>query len=166
AALEKSAAMELLNKGCDVIAQHSDTTGPQIAAQEKGAFAVGYNAPTYNAAPDAYLTAPMFDWGAYYVQDVQNIIDGKWKSQSYYKGLSEGIVLLDELSPNCAEGTKEAVEAAKSKILSGDLYVFAGPLKDNQGNEKVAQGKAMTDEEILSFNWFVEGVIGTVPESK
>ncbi|HNQ98038.1 MAG TPA: BMP family ABC transporter substrate-binding protein, partial [Treponemataceae bacterium] len=50
-AVEKQAALELLNKGCDVIAQHQDTTAPQIAAQEKGVFAIGYNSPTASAAP-------------------------------------------------------------------------------------------------------------------
>ncbi|MCX7615472.1 MAG: BMP family ABC transporter substrate-binding protein, partial [Clostridiales bacterium] len=40
---EKAAAVELINRGCDVIAQHCDSTGPEIAAQEKGVYAVGYN---------------------------------------------------------------------------------------------------------------------------
>ena len=40
-AVEKQAALELLNKGCDVMAQHQDSTATQIAAQEKGAFAIG-----------------------------------------------------------------------------------------------------------------------------
>ncbi|MEG1869361.1 MAG: BMP family ABC transporter substrate-binding protein, partial [Oscillospiraceae bacterium] len=160
--LEKAAAIELINTGCDVIGQHCDTTGPQTAAQDKGVFAVGYNAPTLSAAPDAYLTAPLFHWGEYYVADVQSIIDGTWQSQSYWKGLESGIVSLDELSPNCAEGTAEAIDAAKAKILDGSLFVFTGPLKDNTGKEKVAAGEKMTDEQLTSFDWFVEGVVGTI----
>jgi basic membrane protein A len=74
--VEKQAALELLNKGCDVIAQHQDTTAPQIAAQEKGAFAVGYNVSTATAAPQAYLTAPLFHWEIFYVNDVKSIIAG------------------------------------------------------------------------------------------
>ncbi len=160
--MEKAAAVELLNNGCDIIAQHCDSTGPQIAAQEKGVFAVGYNAPTFNAAPNAYLTAPLFHWGEFYVSDVQSIIDGTWQSQSYWTGLATGMVSLDELSANCAEGTAEAVDAARQQIVDGSLFVFTGPLKDNTGAERVAEGVQMTDAEMLSMDWLVEGVVGSV----
>ena len=40
---EKQAAEALLADGCDVIAQHCDTTAPQLAAQEKGVWGCGYN---------------------------------------------------------------------------------------------------------------------------
>ena len=39
--VEKQAALELLNKGVDIIAQHQDTTAPQVAAEEKGAYCIG-----------------------------------------------------------------------------------------------------------------------------
>lgn len=158
--LEKSAAVELLNRGCDVIAQHCDTTGPQIAAQEKGAFAVGYNSPSKDAAPKAYLTAPLFHWDKFYVDDVKSIIDGTWTSRDYWGGLASGMVSLDDLTDNNAPGAKEKVEDAKAKIISGELKVFAGPLKDNTGAEKVAAGSVMTLDDLKSCDWFVEGVIG------
>jgi len=161
-ALEKSAAVELINKGCDVIAQHCDSTAPQIAAQEAGVKAIGYNASTLSAAPDAYLTAPLFHWGTFYCDDVQSIIDGKYQSRSYWGGLSTGMVSLDDLSANCAEGTQAAVDEAKAKIIDGSLSIFSGELKDNQGNVRVAAGTTMTDAELQAFDWFVEGVVGTI----
>ena len=160
---EKQAAITLLNKGVDVMAQHQDTTAPQIAAQEKGAFAIGYNSPTASAAPKAYLTAPLFHWETFYTDDIQRIIDGTWTSRTYWEGLNVGIVGLDELTENCAEGTTEAVEAAKAKIIGGTLEIFAGPLADQNGDVKVPEGTAMTDEEVWNMNWFVKGVIGTIP---
>lgn len=92
--------MELLNKGCDVIEQHQDTTAPQIAAQEKGAFCLGYNVPTPNAAPKAYLTAPIFNWAVYYSNAVQKILDSTWKPEFYWGDMSTGLVGLDKLSAN------------------------------------------------------------------
>lgn len=162
APLEKSAAIDLINGGCDVIAQHCDTTGPQQAAQEKGVWCVGYNARTASAAPDAYLTAPLFHWEVFYEQDVKAIMDGTWKSQSYWEGLNAGMVSLDDLTDNCAEGTKEKVEAAQKAIMDGSLYVFEGEIKDNEGNVRVKAGEKMTDDQLTSFDWFVEGVIGSV----
>lgn len=161
-ALEKTSALTLLDKGCDVIAQHCDTTSPQVAAQEKGAFAIGYNSATYDAAPKAYITAPLFNWGVFYTADVQSVIDGTWVSQRYWEGLNAGMVELDKLSENAAEGTQALVDEAEAKIKDGSLKIFEGPLKDNKGNEVVAAGQVMTDAEMESFNWFVEGVIGEV----
>ena len=164
---EKQAAVELLNSGCDVLGQHCDSAGPVVAAQEKGAWAVGYNADALSKGPDAYLTAPLWDWGIYYTEQVQKIIDGTWKSENYWGHghMDEGIVKLDKLSANCAEGTEEAIQKAQEEIDNGK-HVFAGPLKDNEGNVKVQEGATMTDEEMLSMDWFVEGVIGSVPKTE
>lgn len=162
--VEKQAALELLNKGCDLIAQHQDSTAAQIAAQEKGALAIGYNTPTPNAAPDAYLTAPLFHWEKFIVDDVQKIMDGTWTSRAYWEGLSSGMVSLDTLSSKCKDGTQPLVDDAQAKIISGDLKIFKGPIKDQNGEVTVADGSEMTDDEIWSMSWFVEGVIGTIPK--
>ena len=41
--------------------------------------------------------------------------------------------------------------------------IFTGPIKDQAGEVKVPEGQAMTAEELLSMNWFVEGVEGEIP---
>lgn len=163
--LEKSAALELLNKGCDVMAQHCDSPAPQIAAEEKGVFAIGYNLSTSTVAPKAYLTAPLFHWGEYYSANVQSIIDGKWASEDFWQGLNSGVVSLDTLSDLCVDGVAEKVAAAEAAIKDGSLVIFSGEIYDNEGNLKVAAGQAMTDAELTSFDWFVKGVIGSVPKS-
>lgn len=163
-AVEKQAATELLNKGCDVLAQHQDSTATQLAAQEKGAFAVGYNTSTPDAAPKAYLTAPLFHWEAFYLDDVKQIMDGTWTSRHYWEGVTSGMVSLDTLTSNCAPGTAEAVKAAQDKIEAGTLNPFTGPLSDQNGEVKVPAGTTMTDDQVWSMNWFVKGVIGTIPD--
>ncbi len=160
--LEKNAATALLNDGCDVIAQHQDTTGPQIAAEEKGAFAIGYNSDSSKAAPKAYITAPIWNWGVYYVDQVQKILDGTWKPENYWGGLKEGVVDLAPLTENAEAGTKEKIEEVKAKILDGSFKVFAGPILDQSGAVKVAEGAEMTDDEQLNCKWFVKGVNGKI----
>lgn len=163
---EKEAAKALLDDGVDIIAQHQDTTGPQQAAEEKGVWSIGYNSDMSAAAPNAYMTAPIWNWGPYYVDQVQKILDGTWKAESYWGGIdaddSKSIIYLAPLTKNAPEGAQEAVDKAKADIISGKNKVFVGPLKDNTGALKVAEGVAMTDEEMLSFDWFVEGVEGKV----
>ena len=161
--VEKQAALELLNKGVDVIAQHQDTTAPQVAAEEKGAFCIGYNFPTPDAAPKAYLTAACFDWKTFYTDDVKRAIDGTWTSRAYWEGLASDMTYLDELSSLCAEGTQAKVDEAQAAIINGTLEPFTGPLYDQNGELKVADGVKMTDDEIWNMSWFVKGVVGTIP---
>ncbi len=160
--LEKQGALELLNKGCDVIEQHQDTTAPQVAAQEKGVFCIGYNSPTPNAAPKAYLTAPIFKWGTFIKDDVQKILDGTWTSRKYWEGLSADMVDLDALTDLCAPGTAEKVAAAKAAIMDGSLKIFEGPVADQSGKVVVPAGTVMTDDEVWNMSWFVNGVIGNI----
>jgi len=162
--LERQSAIELLDKGCDVIAQHQDTVAPQIAAQSKGAFAIGYNVDTPDAAPKAYLTAPVFHWSTFIVDDVHKILEGTWKSRAYWEGLASGMTELAPLSPLCAPGTQEKVEEATNSIAGGSLKIFRGPLYNQNGDLKVADGFRMSDDDIWNMNWFVKGVVGTIPE--
>lgn len=156
--LERQAADALLDAGCDVIAQHQDTTMPVLAAQERGVWACGYNADMTKDAPDAHLVAPTWNWGAYVTAAVQQVIDGTWKPENSLMGMAEGLVGLSPLSKNCAEGTEEKIEEVKAKILSGEFGVFEGPIVDNEGNERVPAGTTLTPAEILAVDWYVEGI--------
>ncbi|NCC80924.1 MAG: BMP family ABC transporter substrate-binding protein [Clostridia bacterium] len=157
-ATEKEAAKALLDAGADVIAQHQDTAGPQQAAEEAGAFSIGYNTDMKAAAPGAYMTAPIWNWGPYYVTQVQAVIDGTWKAESYWGGMADEIVALAPLTELAPAEAAELIEAAKAKFISGETDVFVGPINDNEGNLKIAEGQKLTDEEMLSMDWYVEGV--------
>lgn len=160
--VEKDAATALLNEGNDVIAQHQDSTAAQIAAQEKNAFAIGYNSDSSKAAPKAYLTAPVWNWGVYYVDQVQKILDGTWKAENYLGGMKDGVVDIGPMTDLVDADIKAKVEEAKKKILDGSLNVLAGPIKDQTGAVKIPEGKVMTVEEQQSCKWFVEGVNGKI----
>jgi len=157
--LEKSAAISLLDKGCDVIAQHQDTTMPQIAAQERGVFSIGYHVDMTEDAPAAHMTAPVWDWSGFYTDSVQAVIDGTWTPDNYYGDMKDGLVNLSPLTENCAEGTEEQVNAAKEAILDGSLVVFSGPITDNEGNVAVAEGEVLDREGVDSMMWFVSNII-------
>lgn len=161
-AKEKDAAKALLADGCDVIAQHQDTTGPQVAAEEKGVWAIGYNTDSRNAAPKAYMTAPVWNWGPYYVKQVKDLMNGTWKAESYWGHMKEGIVDLAPLTEVAPAEAKAKVEEVRKKMLDGSFNVFAGPIKDQTGKVRIEAGKAMSDQEQLSNDWFVEGVIGKI----
>ena len=117
---EKQAAEALIAEGCDVIGQHCDTPNPQLAAEEAGVWGVGYNSDMRKDAPKAVLTSAVWNWSAYYTWAVENVINGTWTGENYYGGLAEGFVDITGLSDLCADGTAEAIEEARKKIVSGE----------------------------------------------
>ncbi len=157
---EKAAAVALLDEGCDVITQHQDTTQPMVAAQERGAYGIGYNSDMAKQVPDAVLTSVVWHWGVYYTAAVQAAIDGTWTADNYFKGMNEKLLGLTELTSLCAEGTQEKVDEATQKILSGELKVFASEIKDNEGTVRVKAGESLDDAYIAGqINWYVDNVV-------
>lgn len=161
--LEKEAAEALLDEGCDVIAQHQDTTEPQKAAKERGMVSIGYDSDMSQFVGDTVLTSPIWNWGVYYVEQVQAVLDGTWKTHQYWGGMKDGIVDLAPLSDRVPDDAKALVEEYKQKILSGEWDVFTGPIKGQNGELSIPAGVSMTDEEMLGMDWFVEGVVGEAP---
>jgi len=161
---EREAALGLLAEGADIIAQHQDTTEPQKAAQEAGKLSIGYDSDMAQFVGDTVLTGPVWNWGPYYTERIKAAMDGTWKSGDFWGGIKEGTVMLAELSPRVPDDVKKTVEAEKAKFMSGEkteFDIFAGPLKDNTGVERLAAGQKMTQEEIVNMDWFVEGVKGS-----
>jgi basic membrane protein A and related proteins len=161
---ERDAAQALYDSGIDVIARESDSVEPDKLAQEQGVYAIGYNAISADIAPDAVLTAPIWNWDVYYTQAVQDAMAGTWTNEPVWWGMAEGILDLAPIADFVPADVVALVEAEKARILSGEFDIFVGPLKDNTGVERVPAGVAMTDEEKLSFDWLVEGVIGSIPQ--
>ena len=69
------------------------------------------------------------------------------------------MVDISPLSDNCAEGTKEAVDAARAKIKDGSFKVFEGELFDNAGNKVCSAGEVISDADITgNMNWYYRTV--------
>lgn len=160
AANEKAAAEALLAQGCDVLEQHCDTTGPQIAAEAAGAYAIGYNMDSREAAPGAFLTAPIWHHEAFYIKTIQAILDGTWTPESYYGTMADGYVGLADLSDLVSDDAKAKVEEVQAKIMAGEFPIFVGPIKDNKGNIVVPEGTTLDRAGIWSMDYLVEGATG------
>lgn len=149
---EKQAAEALIAEGCDVIGQHCDTPNPQLAAEEAGVWGVGYNSDMRKDAPKAVLTSAVWNWSAYYTWAVENVFNGTWTGENYYGGLAEGFVDITGLSDLCADGTAEAIEEARKKIVSGEWDVFEGEIEANDG-------QMHTSEYYSDVNWYFKNIV-------
>lgn len=158
---EKAAAESLLAQGCDVLAQHCDTLGPIIAAENAGKYAIGYNLDKQDAAPGTFLTAPIWNHEVYYIQAIQSIMDGTFKPQSYYGHMSDGYLDLAPLNPIVSEEAKAKVEEVKAKILDGSFAPFSGKIEYADGTTLCEEGQTLTRAEIWSINNVIKGVTAT-----
>jgi basic membrane protein A len=163
---ERSAADALFDAGVDVTAQHQDSPATLQSAAAHHGYGVGYDADMSTKVPEAALTSPMFIWGPYYIQTTQAVLDGTWTSSAYWGGWPEGVVDLAPIGAMVPDDVKQTALAEADKFKTGESTlqtIFAGPLKDNKGEEKVPEGSSMTDDDIWNMNWFVEGVEGEIP---
>lgn len=161
-AVEKEVAEDVLKAGADVIAMHQNTPASMQAAEEKGKFAVSYNTDMRSQAPKAVLTGPVWNWGPYYVKTVKAVLDQRWKPDQYWGPMSDKIVDISPYGPMVNEATKNLITKKKEEIVKGQWDVFIGPIKDQQGNVKIPDGQRMSDKDMLEFDWFVQGIDGTI----
>ncbi|QGY41085.1 BMP family ABC transporter substrate-binding protein [Pseudodesulfovibrio cashew] len=161
-ALEKDAAKSLLDAGCDVITQHQDSPAPQEAAEEAGAYAIGYNSDMSSFAPKANLTSAIWNWGPAYVKTVEEGMNGAWKGdQSMWWSMADGVVDIAPFGPMVPEDVKASVLAKKAELVAGKDTIFAGPVKNQKGEVVIPEGTTAPDADLLGMTWFVEGVVGT-----
>lgn len=156
---EKKASDALIAAGCDVLAQHCDTTAPQEASQDNGTWSIGYNSDMSKETPKATLTSVIWNWSAYYTSYISSIINASYDGKNYYGGMKENLVSLTELSSLCESDTADKIKEAKENIISGKFGVFDGVLKTNTGKTAGKEGKTLDDATITGkINWYYHNV--------
>ena len=165
-AKERAAAESLAATGVDVMGdgQDSPTTG-QVAAA-KGVKWTGYDSDQTSFAPDAWLTATTYNWGPYYIKEVQSAIDATWKSHFYYGGLQDGFIVMAPYGKSLDATAQKAISDKQAAITAGKFNPFTGPITKQDGSIGVPAGTTLpvfeqgTALNKYSLNWFVQGVVG------
>ena len=160
---EGQMAQALIDSGCDVIGQHADSTACATTAEQNGVFHVGYNADMREAAPNASLTSAVWDWSIYLKFAIEKLVAGEEIPVDWSQGLSEGAVDISPLNEEIvAEGTAEAIEEARDRIVNGDWDVFTGPLYNNEGEIVVEEGDTFIEPASApSWEHILEGITVT-----
>ncbi len=162
-AQEEQAAESLLSIGADILSQHQDSPAAVQAAAAKGKFAIGYNSDMSKFGPNAFLTAPVWNWGPIYVYIAKQVEEGTFKGGDLWWGMDKGVVDIAAFGPTVPASVRSLVLAKRQAIIAGTFNEFAGPIKDQSGTVRVPAGGALSDGAQLSMNWFVQGVVGQVP---
>jgi simple sugar transport system substrate-binding protein len=110
------------------------------------------------------LTASTNQWGDFYTQTAKAVMAGTWKTGVVHGGLKEGMVKMSPLNSVVPADAASLFNEKKAAITSGKLHPFQGPIKDQSGAIKVAAGATMPLKQLLSINFYVQGVEGSIPK--
>jgi basic membrane protein A len=159
---EGVAARALIASGCDVIAQHCDTSAPQTEAEKAGVWGIGYNTDMSLDAPGAVITSVIWRWGAYYTSLVQSVMDGTFTTAPWFGSLKDGIVDITPLNEriNIKPETPHILEEERRRIESGSFDVFSGVMETNDGRTIGIAGENLSDDETRNgIDWYYRNVV-------
>ena len=121
---EKEGANKLIDEGCVLISQHADSMGAPTACETAGVPDVTYNGSTEEACPNTYVVSSRINWTPYFIYAITNAANGEAIAADWTGTLETDSVLLNDLGSCAAEGTQEAIDAAKAEMIAGTLHVF------------------------------------------
>lgn len=162
-AKEAETAQVMIDQGVDVIIQHTDSPAAMQVAQEKGVWAVGQASDMSKFGPDAHITAVINDWSPYYIARTQAVMDGTWESHDMWGGMAEDIIIMSEINERVPADVAAEAEKITASIGDGSFHPFTGPIKNQAGDVMIEEGVVMTNEELATMNWYVEGIADSVP---
>lgn len=161
---------QLIEMGADIIS-HQESADLTTKLKNSG---------IYFASKDSahrtheYLATPVWNWGKFYEKMVRNILNGSYnrisnilgqsdKAISYWWGMKTEVVDVFYSKSLLPRETIQSIKFMKDMIMQGSYHPFRGPLYDNKGNLKLEENHNLKPTDILTMDWFVEGVSGAIP---
>lgn len=162
-AKEADAAQALIDQGVDVIFAHTDSTAPLAKLEASGGYGFGQAADMSEYGPAPRISSIIDNWAPYYVERTQAVLDGTWESVFTWDGISSGMVGIGEISDVVPADVKAEAEALRDAISAGTYHPFTGPLNKQDGSVWLADGEVADDGTLGGMGFYVEGIIGDVP---
>lgn len=164
-AKEADAAKAMIDQGVDVIAQHTDSTAPLAEMAKTDGRVIGFGQASDMAeyAPTPRVTSIIDDWSPYYIRRVQAIFDGTWEESDVWEGIREGMVVVGDITGLPDDVTAEA-EDLRDAIAEGSFHPFTGPINHQDGTPWLADGETPPDGDLLTMDFLVEGIAGSLPQ--
>ncbi len=152
------AANALLDSGVDFLFGVMDEPTFLQLSEAAGVWTGYWNLDFRSAAPTKYVSHyDLSEFGPFYTEQCQRVLDGTWVSQ-------DEVWLLDtpigDWGPNVPQEVQDAVADVTARFDSGELHVYEGPLHDSSGNLRLAEGETLNSLEAYAIDYSVEGVSG------
>lgn len=162
---EGDAANALFNSGADILLQNTDSSAVLQAAARAGRFGFGWDSDMSQYAPDAHLGSCVLNWGVYYEKSVNEVLNGSWATGISRWGAHEGLVEFANVSDKVSQGAREQLQEVQDGLKAGTYHIFQGPIVDNNGVERLAQGQVADDAWESKVDFLVQGIEGQISSS-
>ncbi|SEM94873.1 nucleoside-binding protein [Pseudorhodobacter antarcticus] len=164
-AKEADAAKAMIEQGVDVIAAHTDSTAPLAeAAKTPGVVGFGQASDMAAYAPSPRVSSIIDNWAPYYIKRVGQMLDGTYAQTDTWAGIKDGEVEIGAITEAVPAEVKAAAEAVRDGISAGTLHPFTGPINKQDGSVWLADGATAPDGDLLGMNFYVEGIVGDIPQ--
>lgn len=168
---EKEGANNLIAGGCVLISQHADSMGAPTACEDAGVPNVSYNGSTVDACPNTFIVSSRINWEPYFEYMINCVVNGETIAADWTGTIATGSVELSEVNEAAAaEGTVEAIEAAKAELEAGTLHVFdvntftvGGETKTSYMADVDTDPDYTPDTEAIVDGYFAESTFRSAP---
>jgi len=141
-AQEKSVAKKMIDDGCVVISQHTDTIGPAVTCEEawqdgREVYFVGWSQSMSEVAPRTSLVTTRVCWEPYVLaaadavmknKEIETVVSGRINGTDVSAGFEQGWIEMADLNPTAAApGTQEAMDRTIEMFKKGNVgFVYSG----------------------------------------
>jgi simple sugar transport system substrate-binding protein len=155
---------------------------------EKGeaVYSFSHYSPMEAFGPDSAVSGQLVDWGVMYEKILSDIYNDTWSNEDLWWLAGEKAALLGgsmdhEINPKFVDALK-AVSVDTPDLGTMNMYdlimkryeqmkqgrdvfdPFVGPISDNKGEIRIADGVMGSKGELLSIDYYVDNVVGDVPK--
>ncbi len=89
------------------------------------------------------------------------MIDGTWEPIFLRCGMADGCMAIAPFGPKVPQDVQDYVNQVRADLAADKIIVFQGPVVDQDGNVKVAEGEVLSADVMGSVDWFVKGIVGS-----
>jgi basic membrane protein A len=153
-------------------------------------YTFSHYSPMGGFGPDSAVSGQLVDWGIIYEDILAKVYAGAYNNTNlenvdYWWLMREKAVLLgarfgEPINPEFEDALKAVTVTdpllgemsvydlvmARSQQMQDPAMLFdpfTGPISDQDGTQRLAEGQRATIGELLSIDWFVDGNIGSIP---
>ena len=155
--VESNCAKSLIDANIKYMGMEASSPAIPETCEKNGAYVVGYHNDMSSLAPNAVFVSHTWNFAPIFKNIMIHVAEGTATPNDFYYWGGDCSKLTD-FADYVPEDVVKQVKDLKKKMDAGEVVVFGGELKDNQGNVLVADGEVMPDDQIILQNFFVENV--------
>ena len=160
-AKQVTAVNTMTDVGVDVLSLQQDCTKTVVEAAERAeVWVTGFHYDASAAAPNYWITGATWNWGPIMAQIIHEIRTGVYRSSVKLAGIEAGWAKLAPFGGSVDDETRQLVLDTVEGLRDGSISPFTGPIYDQDGGVRIADGETATDEYLQGVDWLAQGIVG------